>query len=59
MVRLIIGFVVGLIIGWNILPQPAWAKNLWNKLMAKFHKKPAVPAPVEPVQPEVVEEKPE
>lgn len=54
MARLLIGFVVGLIIGWNILPQPAWAKSLWDKLMAKFHKKPA-----EPETPVVVEEKPE
>ena len=22
---------VGLVVGWNLLPQPAWAKALWNK----------------------------
>jgi len=49
MTRLILGFVVGLIIGWNVLPQPQWAKNLWDKLMSKFRKqkpedeKPEVP----------------
>lgn len=41
--RLIFGFVVGLIIGWNILPQPAWIKRIWDKIAAKFHKKPAKP----------------
>lgn len=32
MVELIIGFVAGLIVGWNLLPQPTWAKNIWNKI---------------------------
>jgi hypothetical protein len=26
---------VGMMIGWNFLPQPLWAKNLWSKLFNK------------------------
>lgn len=22
---------LGLLIGWNVLPQPKWVKNLWDK----------------------------
>lgn len=29
---------VGMLIGWNVLPQPAWAKALWDKYMEKFKK---------------------
>lgn len=25
----------GLLIGWNLLPQPAWVKALWDKAVAK------------------------
>lgn len=32
---LFFGFVVGLVVGWN-LPQPKWAADLWDKLKAKF-----------------------
>jgi len=53
MTRLVIGFIIGLIIGWNILPQPAWAKRLWDKFMSLFHKKPS-----KTEDPVVVEEKP-
>jgi len=42
--KLIFGFIVGLIIGWNILPQPVWVKSLWNKIMSKFKKHPSEPA---------------
>lgn len=34
----IVGALVGLIVGWNLLPQPAWAKSLWDKLMSKIKK---------------------
>ena len=51
MTRLVIGFIVGLIIGWNVLPQPQWIKNLWNKLMAKFRKpKPEAEVPEKPTE---------
>lgn len=29
----IIGGIIGLIVGWNILPQPEWVKNLFAKLL--------------------------
>ena len=29
-------FAVGLVIGWNVLPQPQWAKDLYDKAKAKF-----------------------
>lgn len=32
MLELIVGFAVGLVVGWNLLPQPAWVKNLWSKV---------------------------
>jgi hypothetical protein len=31
-------FASGLIIGWNLLPQPIWVKNLYDKILAKFKK---------------------
>ena len=36
---LTVGFVVGLIIGWNVLPQPKWIRNIWEKIKAKFSHK--------------------
>ncbi len=27
----ILVFCAGLLVGWNALPQPAWAKILWEK----------------------------
>ena len=31
--ELVLGFAVGLIVGWNFLPQPVWAKNLMSKIL--------------------------
>jgi len=31
MITFIIGAIVGLIIGWNFLPQPEFVKNLFKK----------------------------
>ena len=28
----LIGFTAGLVVGWNLLPQPAWVKSLWSKI---------------------------
>ena len=28
-----VAFGAGLIIGWNVLPQPQWVKDAWNKLV--------------------------
>ena len=33
------GLVVGLIVGWNFLPQPQWVKNLVDKVVAKVKEK--------------------
>jgi len=30
---------VGLLIGWNLLPQPLWVKALWEKMMSKIFDK--------------------
>lgn len=30
---LAVGFGVGLIVGWNVLPQPKWVQDLYNKAM--------------------------
>jgi len=32
----IIAVGIGLLIGWNLLPQPEWIENLWAKLVAKI-----------------------
>lgn len=34
----VILFGVGLVVGWNLLPQPLWVKNLYDKVAAKFKK---------------------
>ena len=28
-------FGLGLIVGWNVLPQPTWVKNLYEKVVSK------------------------
>ena len=33
------GLVVGLIVGWNFLPQPQWVKTLVDKVVAKVKEK--------------------
>jgi len=35
MTSFVLGLVVGLIVGWNFLPQPQWVKNLVDKVVAK------------------------
>jgi len=32
----LIFFMVGLIIGWNVLPQPKFIKNIYDKIIEKF-----------------------
>lgn len=29
-------FLVGLIVGWNVLPQPAWVKALYDLVVSKI-----------------------
>jgi hypothetical protein len=36
MIDYVIIFGVGLLIGWNLLPQPEWVENLWGKAVAKI-----------------------
>lgn len=36
MLTLATGFIAGLVVGWNLLPQPQWVKDLWNKLVSKI-----------------------
>ena len=36
MLWLIVGFIAGLIIGWNFLPQPEAIKNLIASIIAKI-----------------------
>jgi len=33
---LLIGIGIGLIIGWNLLPQPAWVKAIYDNVAARF-----------------------
>lgn len=39
MTSFVLGLVVGLIVGWNFLPQPQWVKNLVDKVVAKISDK--------------------
>ncbi len=32
----LIFFLVGLIVGWNILPQPSWVKALYDLVVSKI-----------------------
>lgn len=38
MTNIIIGIAVGLIIGWNLLPQPQWVKRIYDKAAARIVK---------------------
>ncbi len=29
-------FIIGLLIGWNVLPQPFWVKALWDRAVNKI-----------------------
>jgi hypothetical protein len=31
---LTVGFAVGLVVGWNVLPQPKWVKRAFQNLFA-------------------------
>lgn len=33
---MVVGFVLGLVVGWNFLPQPQFVKDLLDKLKAKI-----------------------
>lgn len=38
MADLLVGFVLGLLVGWNLLPQPTWVKTGWGWAWGKFKK---------------------
>ena len=35
MTTLLIGVGIGLVLGWNLIPQPAWAANLYSRWFGK------------------------
>lgn len=36
MTMLLIGVAVGLIVGWNLLPQPAWVERIYDAIAEKY-----------------------
>lgn len=36
MFGILLGFIAGLLVGWNLLPQPEWVKRLVEKVKAKL-----------------------
>lgn len=38
MTDVILALFAGMLIGWNVMPQPAWIRSIWLKLVAKFKK---------------------
>jgi len=36
MIECIICFVAGLILGWNVLPQPKFVKDIYDKIAGMF-----------------------
>jgi len=36
--ELFIGFVLGLLVGWNLLPQPEWVKHGWGWALGQLKK---------------------
>lgn len=36
MFELLLAFAAGLLVGWNLLPQPAWVKSAWDNLVGGF-----------------------
>lgn len=36
MLGLVVGFVAGLVVGWNFLDQPIWARNIVFQAKAKL-----------------------
>lgn len=31
MIEFVIGMGVGLVLGWNLIPQPSWVRNLYSR----------------------------
>jgi hypothetical protein len=32
----LIMLIIGILIGWNVFPQPVWVKRLWDKAVNKI-----------------------
>lgn len=37
-IKVTMGFVAGLLIGWNVLPQPTWVSRLWERAMVRVRR---------------------
>ena len=35
---ILIGFILGLLVGWNVFPQPVWIKQGWGWAWGKLKK---------------------
>lgn len=35
MLELVLGFVAGMVVGWNFLPQPAWVKAQFDRFLKR------------------------
>ena len=33
--NVVVAFAAGLVVGWNVLPQPQFVKTLWDKVTGK------------------------
>ena len=38
MVEILFWVAVGLVVGWNLLPQPAWVKAIYDRVASRFTK---------------------
>ncbi len=38
MFTMILAFSAGLLIGWNLLPQPGWVKRAWDFVASKIRR---------------------
>lgn len=36
MFEFVLGFLAGLVVGWNLLPQPAFVKDAWSWVVGKI-----------------------
>jgi len=53
MLSFIAGFISGLFVGWMLLPEPLWIRNLWTAIVARItgSSVTTVPIPVPVVTP--------
>ena len=34
MTAFLLGLTIGLVVGWNLLPQPAWVRRIYERVLA-------------------------